>query len=181
MFADQLRQKPEWFEPLFPAREDRPLEMAMVREWRDYMSYEDYHDCGWTTRMVAFILDPIPGGLNTRTARVATTFALWCVTNNGRGFFDPLLRNIRSVKGESPRNMAVAAWAVANQLELSVANRLESILLAGDGTPYFKNHPHPQLSDNRAVEQTLTFLVSEPGIDLLRRVCQSSPGNWLPL
>lgn len=181
MFADELKTKSIWFEPLFAARPDRPLESAMMREWKEYMSYEDDHPCGWVSRMAGLILSPIPGGLNTRTARVATTFALWCVTNNGRGFLDPVLRKIRATRNESAEDIAIGAWAVENQLELPVKNRLEAILSGRDGKFYFQNHPYPRLSDNRAVEQTLKFLVGEEGRDLLKRVCQSTTGNWLPL
>lgn len=182
MFADRITVNDEWIVPHFPAYEDRPIEMAMMREWKEYMLYADEHYCGWTTRLVADILAPIPGGLNRRTSRVATTFALWVVKPVGRGFFDPLLRKVWQEKSEyNRRDMALAAWAVENRLASSTRNRLESLLSDGQGKFVYKHKPFPTLPDYRAVEQTLLFFVSDNGREFLRRVCQSCTGNWLPL
>jgi hypothetical protein len=183
MYVDQVKVKEHWFVPHFPPRHDKPLECAMMREWKDYMSYEDHHDCGWTTRLAAHILSQIPGGLNERTARVATTSALWFLMPVGRGFFEQLLREIRFKKadGYHAANMAIAAWAVENKLGQGTVNRLIQILADAKGQPVYNHRPYPTLPDNRAVEQTLVFLVSDEGRALLQRVCHSSPGNWLPL
>lgn len=181
MYADQVKVKEHWYLPHFPPRPDRVLEMAMMKEWKEYMSYEDSHSGAWMTRLVANILAPIPGGLNGRTARVAATCALWCVTPVGRGFFDPLLRSSKRVEGlDSPGNLAVSAWAVENKLGQLTKNRLRMLLSNENGEPFYRHNSYPTLPDNRAVEQTLSFLVGESGRDLLRRVCQSTTGDWLP-
>lgn len=180
MYADQVKVKEDWYIPHFAPRSDRPLEMAMAREWKDYMSYEDGHSGGWMTRLAAIILAPIPGGLNSRTARVAATCALWCVTPVGRGFFDPLLRSTKKVGGlDSAESMAIAEWAVENRLASRTENALARILSDGNRRPFYQHKPYPTLPDHRAVEQTLCFLVSKEGRDLVRRVCQATTGDWL--
>ncbi len=187
MYADEIKVKEGWYVPHFPPRSDRPIEMALVKEWKDFMSYEDHRSCGWTTYLASEILAQIPGGGNERTARVAVTFALWCVTPVGRSFFEPILRRIRSEKAGSfslntPKNIAISSWAVENQLGLRSKNILELLLSDANGRLLYKHKPYPTLSDNRAVEETLKFLVNESGIGLLRRVCHASKeANWLPL
>jgi hypothetical protein len=184
VYADDIKVKEGWFVPHFAAREDRAIEVAMVREWKDYMSYEDSFDEGWSTRLAASILAPIPGGQNERTARVAATFALWCVMPVGRGFFEPVLRKIREQRETSIscRDTAIAAWAVENQLGLRTDNRLEALLYDSKGRPVYKHKPYPTLPDHRSVELTLGFLVSEEGRAFLKRVCNASSSmDWLPL
>ncbi len=181
MLASDIKVKEDWFVPHFPPREDRPLEMAMVKEWKEYMSYEDHFADGWSARLAVHILAPIPGGQNVRTARTATTFALWVVTPVGRSFMDPVLRKVKFEKeGSEPGRIAVSEWAKENQLGGLTANRLVGILLDSKGRPAYKHKPYPTLPDHRAVELTLCFLVSPEGRELLRRVCQSTTGNWLP-
>lgn len=176
-----MKLKQEWFVPHFPPREDRPLEIAMLREWKNYMSYEDYFGGEWGTRM-ARLLSDIPGGQNIRTARVATTVALWVVMPTGRAFFDPLLRRIQKRESEVfIHDLVLSAWAVENRLSSITVNRLESLLSDEKGLFVYKYKPYPSLPDHRAVEQTLLFLVTEEGRNLLKRVCQSCTGNWLPL
>ncbi len=184
MYVDEIRVKDDWFIPHFLPREDRPIEMAMFREWKRYMSYEDFHNGGlWSSRLASHILAPIPGGQNGRTARVAATFALWCVMPVGRGFFDPLLRKAREENGETARaDIALSSWAIENRLGSCTSNRLESLLCDAEGRPVYKQKPYPTLPDSRAVELTLLFFVSDRGRALLQRVNQSSDRqNWLPL
>lgn len=184
MYADEIRVKEGWFVPHFAPRKDKEMELAMVKEWKEYMSYEDFYSGGcWSTRLAAYILEFIPGGGNERTARVTATFALWCVMPVGRGFLDPLLRKIREGNsGYSSKNLAIAEWAIENQLGLNTENRLENLLSDGHGRPIYKTKPYPTLSDCRAVELTLRFLVDEEGRELLKRVCHASKSpNWLPL
>lgn len=181
MLASEIKVKGGWFIPHFPPREDRPLEMAMVREWKEYMSYEDHFADGWSARLAVDILAPIPGGQNVRTARTATTFALWVVTPVGRSFIDPVLRKVNAEKNPLDRNrIPISEWAVENQLGGLTENRLVQILKDSKGDPVYKNKPYPTLPDHRAAEMTLCFLVSSEGRELLRRVCQSTTGNWLP-
>lgn len=181
MYADDIKVKEVWFVPHFPPREDKQLELAMVREWKDYMSYEDFFSTGWSSRLATEILARVPGGQNGRTARVAATFALWCVMPIGRGFLDPLLRKVKEGKEGSVNNLAIAAWALENQLELLTNNKLVMLLSDGQGKPFYKHKPYPTLSDHRAVELTLCFLVSKEGRNLLKRVCQSSSErDWIP-
>lgn len=181
MFADDIKVKEDWFVPHFSPREDKPLEMAMAREWKEYMSYEDHFSSGWYTRLAAYILAPIPGGQNVRTARTAATFALWVVTPVGRSFIDPVLRKVKAEKGVLDHNhIPISEWAVENQLGGVTENRLVQILHDSRGMPVYKHKPYPTLPDHRAVELTLCFLVSPEGRELLRRVCQSTTGNWLP-
>lgn len=171
--ADEVTVTRRWFVPHFPPRPDRPLEVAMFKEWREYMSYPDHHWCGWTTRLVADILSTIPSGLTIRTGRTAATFALWCTTPNGLGFLDPILRKIKE-KGISDCSLdeiAVTAWARENKLTNFRANTLEILLRNETRKPVYKRKPRPTLEDHRAVEHTLCFLIGEEGRSLLKRVC----------
>ncbi len=181
MLASDIKVRESWFVPHFLPRVDKPLEMAMAREWKEYMSYEDHFSCGWSTRLAVHILAPIPGGQNMRAARTASTFALWVVTPVGRSFMDPVLRKVKAEKNPLDCNrIPISEWAVENQLGGITENRLVQILQDSKGNPVYKNKPYPILPDHRAVEMTLCFLVSSEGRELLRRVCQSTTGNWLP-
>ncbi len=182
MFTDDIKVKGTWFVPHFPPREDKPLEMAMAREWKEYMSYEDHFSSGWSTRLADYILGSIPGGQNERTARTAATFALYVVTPVGRGFMDPVLRKVRAEgEGSDYARIAISEWAVENRLGSLSENALIKMVRDSEAVPVYKHKPYPTLPDHRAVELTLCFLVSPEGRQLLRRVCQStSTPNWLP-
>lgn len=182
--ADEVTVTHRWFVPHFPSRPDRLLEVAMVKEWREYMSYPDHHWCGWTTRLVADILAMIPGGVNIRTGRTAATFALWCMTPNGLGFLYPILRKIKEkgTTGHSLDQVAVIAWATENKLTNHMANTLGILVRDGTRQSIYKRRPYPTLEDHRAAEHTLCFLISEEGRDLLKRVCVAAgEPNRLPL
>lgn len=170
-YASDVKITSRWLRPHFPPREDRPLEMTMLKEWKKYMIYEDHHACGWTSRLVAHILAPIPEGLNVRTGRVATTCAVWLMMPVGLGFFETVLHRIQQEKSESyGENIAIAAWALENRLGLATANRLEHFLRNEKREAVYKKDSYPLLSDSRAVEQTLCFLVGGNGRDLLKKV-----------
>lgn len=180
-YADKVIITNEWFKPHFPARKDRPLEVAMCEAWKISMSYEDYYGSVWSSR-IANMLARIPRALNKRGARVATTFALWLVTNNGRGFLIKLYKEQNEKPSFSDSDtLAVRSWADENKLSSGVRNTLEGILCNEKGLHVYTNPAYPTLEDNRVIESTLCFFLSDQGKNLIKTVYNKDDwGDSLP-
>ncbi len=177
MDATKVKITDDWFLPHFDARFDRPLELAVVTFWKEYMGYENEYACGWTTRLIA-LLTSIPQGLTIRTAKVAATFAVWSMMPVGLSFLESALRKAKEKSHgwndySSERDSAIASWAIENQLGLLTVNRLQHLLMT-NGNPVYKNAPYATLADNRAVEETLCFFVTRDGRMFLQEVCKRS-------
>lgn len=168
-----------WFVPHFLPREDRPYEVAMSRSWIKYMSYENYYDAMWSSK-IASILSGIPRALNERGSRVAMTFAIWLMTPVGNSFLETLFKDqkkyITSSSGFAYENVDVAirSWASQNKLSSYTTNTLSHLLKDWQGLPIYTDPPYPTLEDCRVVEGMCCFFVSDEGKDLLRKVYKNA-------
>ncbi len=179
--ASSVRVTDEWFTPHFSPREDRPLEIAMLQVWKEYMEYEDEHSCGWCTRIVG-MLSYIPRGISKRSSCVATTCAVWLMTPVGQAVLEPLLRKTGREGGFWDEQAAIQTWAWENRLDRSVKNCLVHLLCKSEGEWFYKAKPFPTHEDNRAAEMTLCFLVTPAGRALLKKVAEmAGQPNRFPL
>lgn len=170
MLACEIPVTDSWFIPHFPARTDRPYEMAMQKTWKQVMSYEDHYGGMWSSRIASLLAD-IPRAQNERSSRVAASFALWLMTNNGGSFLDSLFKHQnQSSFFFNEDSVAITLWALENRnLSLRI-NPLEILLRDEYGKPVYSDPPYPTLEDNRVVEYFTCYFITDEGKKLLQKV-----------
>lgn len=151
-----------WFVPHFAPRSNRPLETAICRAWKEYASYYDHYHLGWASRL-EMMMHGIPRVWNERGSRMAATFMLWSVTNNGRGFLHTFYRDQSEAGHLGKEDAAIQSWAKENRLLGVTNNSLACLLFNEQGKPVYTNPPYPTLEDNRIVEMLCIFFSTEEG------------------
>lgn len=177
-YRDEVEVTDDWYIPHFPARSTHPLEMAMVRHWKEYMSYEDYYGGMWSSRLACF-LSNVPRCLTLRQARVAATFALWTATPNGRSV-DQFFEEIKPDNLFSPSlgRYAAHAWAELSFLSSSTQDFVNILMCNEKREWVYGDRPYATLEDYRIMQATFTFLLSDRGRDFLKKVCTEAGINW---
>jgi hypothetical protein len=177
-YPDEVEVTDEWFVPHFPARIDYPLEMAMVKHWKEYMLYQDSFAGMWSTRLAAF-LGETPRCLTPRQARTAMTFALWTAMPNGRSvdiFFERIKPG--DAFSSSLGYAAAHAWSEVSYLSSSSRDLVAHLMRNEKGEYVYSDPPHPTLEDYRTMAATFTFLLSDKGRTFLRGVCNEAKIDW---
>lgn len=161
-----------WFVPHFDPRDYNPRERVMLEVWKNHMSHEDEHSIGWCTRLEALLSD-IPRARTVRGGRMATTVAVWLMTNVGRSILEEVLCATTAESFLLEKDV-VAIWAAHNKLSPSIRNYLEHLVRSSDGKPVYEDPPYPTMEDNRVVEHVLIYLAGVSGRTLLKEVCEKA-------
>jgi hypothetical protein len=178
-YADEMEVTDEWFKSHRLPREDRPLEVHMMRFWKRHMSREDSYGTGWSTRLAAHLAD-VPRTGTIRDGRVATTFAWWVMTPVGGEF---LQRVFQSVKPKTPTTSFDSGrvselWGREARYDPMFNNIVDHLLRGDDNKWVYSDPPYPTLEDYRVMEHTLLFFLSDEGRVLLKKVYRAAKEKY---